>query len=604
MRPPYGTIATFFRPPSVRGHDWREHAHLYLLRLVALLGASLVPAFGVFYRAADPGAADPMAVRFAISGVALGLFGLTYLSEGVRRHAPAVLFLAACAVTGWAAILAHENGFSADYAVGFFFVWTAAAMMLSLASVRLSALTGYILFSLLAAVTLIVAHPAPGVDAVIYFVCMLGTAAAVYVGVSTRVEIQEALAERGRLLAEAQRTAGLGNWEVDAGGRVHWSEEMYRIVGVERGEAPSLDVLAARVHFDDRAALFAFFDALRAGASPDDLTLRLAGGDGAARTVRLRGAAERARGRGLRLHGVAFDVTAEAERARALLDATEQAEAAREEAERAREAAERARRRAEELARVKGAFLENMSHELRTPLTAVIGFAQVLSEEVDDEVRPLVAPIEESGRRLLHTLNAVLDLASLRSDSLSVDLQPVDVAEEAHDAAAALRPLAQQKGLTLTVSAPVCGVVALADRLLVRRVLSHLLENAVKFTAAGRVTLSVEALGTRVRIRVRDTGQGMAPAFLSKLFEEFRQESTGRTRSHEGTGLGLALTKGLVELMGGTIAVDSTVNEGSVFTVVLPRPEAEPTVGGTARTEATGAGQEPSAVSARERAAG
>src|SRR5690606_38661172 len=148
--------------------------------------------------------------------------------------------------------------------------------------------------------------------------------------------------------------------------------------------------------------LFAFFDALRRSESPDDLTLRLGSEGGRLRTIRLRGAAEHQRGRGLRLHGIALDVTDEAERARSLLEAKEQAEQAREEAE-------GARRQAEELARVKGVFLENMSHELRTPLTAIIGFSQLLAEEVDDGLLDLVAPIEESGKRLLGTVNAVLD---------------------------------------------------------------------------------------------------------------------------------------------------------------------------------------------------
>ncbi|HLT45982.1 MAG TPA: PAS domain-containing sensor histidine kinase [Rubricoccaceae bacterium] len=573
MRPLVEKTAAFFRPPSAKGRDWQAHAHLYLVRLTALLFAVLIPSFGVFYRAAHPGAVDPLAVRFGIAAGALGLFGLTYASAWVRRHAPAVLFLLACVLMAWFAAVAYLNAFSADYAVGFFCVWTAAAMIISLAFDRVDTLFGYIIFTLAVSIGLIVVHPAPGIDAVLYFSSMLTAAAAVYVAVSVRIEVQGALAEREHHLAEAQRTAGLGNWEVGADGRVYWSDEMYRIAGLTPDAAPSFDALAARVHFDDRAALFAFFDALRAGREPDDLTLRVTDDDGRIRTVRLRGAAERAGGRAPRLHGVALDVTAEAERARVLLEAKEQAEAAREEAERAREEAEHARRRAEELARVKGAFLENMSHELRTPLTAIIGFAQVLAEEVDDGLRDLVAPIEQSGKRLLGTLNAVLDLASLRGDGVAVDLRAVDVAEEAHEAAEAFRPLAQEKGLALTVAAPVCGVAARADRAALRRVLHNLLSNAVKFTDEGRVTLAVEPVGAHVRLRVRDTGRGMAPAFLPKLFEEFRQESTGTARSHEGSGLGLAITRGLVDLMGGSIAVESTPGEGSVFTVLLPRAE-------------------------------
>jgi signal transduction histidine kinase len=575
----------------VKGRAWKEHAHLYLLRLTALLYAVLVPAFGVFYRAADPEATDPLAVRFGIAAAILALYALTFASAWVRRYAAGLLFLVACGLAGWFAGVTYLNGFAADYAIGYFFVWTATAMIISLAFDGLRALTGYILFSFVATVGLILIHPAPGVDATIYFACMVASAAAVYVAVSTRFEMQEALAEREEHLAEAQRTAGLGNWEMDAGGgHVYWSDEMYRIAGLDPAASPPgppFAAFAARVHAEDRGALAAFFDALRAGRQPDDLTLRLADGGGRLRSIRLRGAAERGRGRAPRLHGIALDVTAEAERAEALLHAKEQAERAREEAERAQGEAERARKRAEELARLKSALLANMSHEIRTPLTAIIGFAEVLREEVDPGLLDLVVPIEQSGRRLFATLNDVLDLATLKADSVSLDLRAVDVAEEVHEAAEAMRPLAQAKGLALTVAAPVSGVAARADRAALRRVLAHLLANAIKFTDEGRVTLSVEPVGSRVRIRVRDTGRGMAPAFLPKLFEEFRQESTGATRSHEGAGLGLAITKGLVDLMGGAVAVESRVGEGSVFTVTLPRPAAAPGASSTAAAVAT-----------------
>jgi signal transduction histidine kinase len=579
MRPLAERTASLLRPPSVKGRDWQRHAHLYLLRLTLALCAVLLPAFGVLYKAADPAAVDPLWVRFGIGAGSLGLFALTFAVAWLRRAAAGLLFLTACGLAAWFAGVAYANAFAADYAVGLFCTWTVTVMIVSLTSDGLRGLSGYILCSIPVAVGLVLLHPAPGVDAALYFAFMLTAAAVVYVAVSARVGVLEALREREGLLAEAQRTAGLGNWEVDDGGRVLWSDEMYRIVGLDPSAPPSFEAFAGRVHFDDRAALFGFFDALRAGRRPGDPTLRLLTDEGETRVIRLRGAAERTRGRPARLHGVAFDVTAEAERARALLDAKEHAEAAREEADRAREEAEQARRRAEELARLKGAFLENMSHEIRTPLSAVIGYAQVLSEEVDDRLRPLVCPIEESAQRLLATLNAVPDLARLRADDVPVDLRAVDVAEEVHDAADVFRPAAHEKGLALVVAGPVCGVVARTDRAALRRVLAHLLSNAVKFTDAGRVTLSIEAVGAQVHVRVRDTGRGMAPSFLASLFEEFRQESTGDARSHEGSGLGLALTKGLVDLMGGTVAVESTVGVGSAFTVTLPRapePAGEP----------------------------
>jgi signal transduction histidine kinase len=232
-----------------------------------------------------------------------------------------------------------------------------------------------------------------------------------------------------------------------------------------------------------------------------------------------------------------------------------------------------AKEQAEEMARLKSAFLANMSHEIRTPLTAIIGFAEVLSEEVEAEHRECTRLIEKGGKRLLDTLNSVLDLARIESGTIEVDVAPLDVAREVHELADGLRPLATRKGLSLVVHAPVSGVRALADRVALDRVLTNLVGNAIKFTDAGRVVLSVRVRGAYVCVRVADTGRGIGAAFLPKLFDAFHQESTGFARSHEGTGLGLTITKRLVELMGGTIAIESTQGVGSAFTVALPKAE-------------------------------
>src|SRR5690606_6549766 len=159
------------------------------------------------------------------------------------------------------------------------------------------------------------------------------------------------------------------------------------------------------------------------------------------------------------------------------------------------------------------------------------------------------------------------DLARLESGTIDLDVAPLDVAQEVHALADSLRPLATQKGLGLVVHAPVSGVHAYADRVALDRVLTNLLRNAIKFTEEGRVVVSVRARGAEVWVRVSDTGRGIGEAFLPKLFDAFHQESTGVTRSHEGTGLGLTITKRLVELMGGTITLESTPGEGSVFSV-------------------------------------
>ena len=233
-----------------------------------------------------------------------------------------------------------------------------------------------------------------------------------------------------------------------------------------------------------------------------------------------------------------------------------------------------AREEAEETARAKSSFLASMSHEIRTPLTAVIGFADLLMDEVDPEARGLVDAIQAGGRRLLATLNSVLDLARLDAQGEALRRVPFDVVEHVRQSVTLLQGLVQERGLTLTVSAPPAPVVAELDPDALDRIVTNLVGNAAKFTEDGGITVEIDADDHTVSIRVIDTGIGIAEDFLDDLFVEFRQQSEGHGRSHEGTGLGLAITKRLVDLQGGTISVDSQWNVGTAFTVALPRTAA------------------------------
>ena len=239
---------------------------------------------------------------------------------------------------------------------------------------------------------------------------------------------------------------------------------------------------------------------------------------------------------------------------------------------------EAAKEHAEEMLRLKSAFLNNMSHELRTPLVSILGFAELLADEADEEQQEIAGTIHRSAQRLHDTLNSVLDLAQLESGGVQLDLGVVDVGEEVARIAGQFRPLAAAKGLALRVkTAPEARVFV--DPVGLRRILTHLLTNAVKFTEAGGIGLDVEADSHRVLIRVSDTGIGISDDFLPRLFGEFEQASTGMDRCYEGSGLGLTITKRLVDLMGGRIAVKSVFREGTMFVVAFPRtwalPEAE-----------------------------
>lgn len=229
-----------------------------------------------------------------------------------------------------------------------------------------------------------------------------------------------------------------------------------------------------------------------------------------------------------------------------------------------------AKTKAEEVAKLKSALLANLSHEIRTPLTSILGYASILETEMPKRFLEFIKPIIWSGNRLHNTLNAILDLSMLESGSFDLNLRPLDVVAEINQVAAMFRPIAQKKDLPLIVQAPATAAHILADRTCLSRVLINLVDNAIKFTEKGQVLLQVHTDGDEVRISVKDTGVGIADTFLSQIYDEFTQESTGITRSHEGVGLGLAITKRLIDLQGGTVTVSSEKNKGSAFVLTFP----------------------------------
>jgi len=231
-----------------------------------------------------------------------------------------------------------------------------------------------------------------------------------------------------------------------------------------------------------------------------------------------------------------------------------------------------ARDKAEEMSRLKTSFLTNMSHEIRTPLTGIIGFASILSNEVPVEFRELTHIIEQSGQRLLTTLNSILDLSMLEAGSLRLNCRPLQVQEEITEKLQLLRPLAEQKGLLLSVEMRGAERVMEIDPTFLDRIINNLVGNAIKFTEQGHISLTVQTDDQGLELRVEDTGVGISPSFLPHLFDAFKQEQMGLTRSHEGTGLGLTVTKRLVDLMGGSIVAESAKGQGSVFTVWIPQP--------------------------------
>lgn len=223
----------------------------------------------------------------------------------------------------------------------------------------------------------------------------------------------------------------------------------------------------------------------------------------------------------------------------------------------------------------KSEFLANVSHELRTPLNAVIGFSEALQAELfgalNAKQREYVEDIHGSGLHLLALINDLLDLSKVEAGRMELDSAPFDVPALVDAACSLVRPRAQQAGVRLAVEvAPGVGTWA-GDERRVRQILLNLLSNAIKFTrAGGAVTVRAAQTAQMLTLAVQDTGIGIAPEDFALLFEPFRQVRDAQAQRQEGTGLGLALTRRLVELHGGTIEVQSEVGAGSTFTVRLP----------------------------------
>ncbi len=233
-----------------------------------------------------------------------------------------------------------------------------------------------------------------------------------------------------------------------------------------------------------------------------------------------------------------------------------------------------AKQKAEQSDRLKGIILANMQHEFRTPLIGIQGFAQILLDDIKDEVQSeMLNSIYASGKRLLNTLNSVLTLSKFESDGISLRLKQHNLSEELLSVTHDFKIAAEEKGLDFILSEGK-NIYAYYDQELLTNALYNLIDNAIKFTKKGSVTVEVSSTSVNERkcasVRITDTGIGISESDHELIFSPFRQASEGYSRNYEGTGLGLTLSKRMIESMNGKILLESKPSVGSTFTVLIP----------------------------------
>ncbi len=380
---------------------------------------------------------------------------------------------------------------------------------------------------------------------------------------------------------------GFWDWKDVQADEQWWSPRLYELLGRQPGEIPALwSSLQSLVHPDERArVLQAMRDHLE-GKTLFDLDCRLALRDGSHRWFRWRGqAVTDETGRLARMSGSISDIEEQRRAEEALrryaLDlqqAKEDVERTAEELVRSMQSLEEARRKAELATHSKSEFLANMSHEIRSPLTAIMGFAELLLDRSTppEEQRAHLATIHRNGEHLLALINDILDISKVEAGKLEIerlDCAPVELLE---DVRALMTAKLREKKLVLGIDYETQIPRRIhTDPVRLRQILVNLVGNAIKFTEFGGIRMAVGFLAAgaerpaRLYVRVSDTGIGMTPEQLGRLFQPFVQADASTTRRFGGTGLGLSIARRLAQMLGGDIRAESQAGKGSTFTVEI-----------------------------------
>ncbi|MCK9394920.1 MAG: PAS domain S-box protein [Methylobacter sp.] len=411
--------------------------------------------------------------------------------------------------------------------------------------------------------------------------------------VTERKLAEEQLRRSAHSLAEAQRIAHLGNWDLDLVQNVlTWSDEIYRIFEIDQEKfGASYEAFLNAIHPDDRELVNKTYSESVRNKMPYDIEHRLLMKDGRVKYVNEKCETHYGEdGKPLRSVGAVHDIT---ERKKAEEELRRYKDHLEEEVQQRTADLVLARNAAEAANRAKSMFLSSMSHELRTPLNAILGFSSMMRKDplLPQEQRENLDIINRSGEHLLTLINDVLEMAKIEAGRVQLDSVSFDLGSLVRDVTDMMHMRAQEKGLQLLIdqSSEFPRYIK-GDEARLRQVLINLVGNAVKFTQQGGITVRLgltHATPQRLLIEVEDSGIGIKPEDQQKIYEPFVQ--LGQTTTQKGTGLGLTITRQFVQLMGGTISLESTPGKGSIFRVELPVERAA--ASDVARPESAGKGE-------------
>jgi PAS domain S-box-containing protein len=380
--------------------------------------------------------------------------------------------------------------------------------------------------------------------------------------VTEQREVEARVTEAERRLQLALRSARIGAWSWDLRkDRVEGDERLRDIFGFDATKPIRGTQVFERVHPDDRFHVEEIVEKARQECGEYDAEFRILLPSGEVRWAVARGIVmDSTPDSSLTLIGVTWDTT---------------------DRKRVEEEVRAARDAAEEANFAKSQFIANMSHELRTPLSAVIGYCEMLEEEVEDlgveSMLDDLRKINGNARHLLSLINDVLDISKIEAGKMEVHAEVLDVESLVREVADTAQALVVRKANRLEVRCGADLAHAHSDPVKIRQCLFNLLSNASKFTEGGRITLSVDRISMErddwLEFRVADTGIGMSAEALAKLFRRFSQADSSTTRRFGGTGLGLAITKAFCVMLGGDISVSSVPGQGTEFVIRLPADE-------------------------------